>query len=76
MLVLTRKIGEKFLMGSDMNIKILGVKGKQVRIGIEAPESVNIVREELLGRDPKSTRFRVALFLKARNKGVTPFVNQ
>ncbi len=76
MLVLTRKIGEKFLMGSDMNIKILGVKGKQVRIGIEAPESVNIVREELLGRDPKSTRFREALFLKASNKGVTPFVNQ
>lgn len=76
MLVLTRKIGEKFLMGSDMNIKILGVKGKQVRIGIEAPESVNIVREELLGRDPKSTRFWEDLFLKASNKSVAPFVNQ
>lgn len=51
MLVLTRKIGEKFLMGHDMNIKILGVRGKQVKIGIEAPESVHIVREELLTRD-------------------------
>ena len=51
MLVLTRKIGEKFLMGHDMNIKILGVRGKQVKIGIEAPDSVHIVREELLTRD-------------------------
>ncbi|PJD93803.1 MAG: carbon storage regulator [Legionella sp.] len=76
MLVLTRKIGEKFLMGHDMNIKILGVKGKQVRIGIEAPESVNIVRAELLSRDPKSTRFWENSFLKGSNKDVAPLVNQ
>lgn len=76
MLVLTRKIGEKFLMGNDMNIKILGVKGKQVRIGIEAPESVNIVREELLSQDSKYTKHCEDLFLKTTNKGCGSIVNQ
>lgn len=75
MLVLTRKIGERFLMGHDMNIKILGVNGNQVRIGIEAPESVHIVREELLGRDPKSTKFWENLLIKTRDRSCESIVN-
>lgn len=51
MLVLTRHIGETILVGPDIEVTVLGVKGGQVRIGINAPKNVNIVREELLKRD-------------------------
>jgi len=57
MLVLTRRINEKLTIGQDVNVIVLGVKGNQVRLGIEAPESVNIVREELLRPDSKYFNF-------------------
>ncbi len=47
MLVLTRKEGEAIRIGLDIMVRILAVKGKQVKIGIEAPGSVKILREEL-----------------------------
>lgn len=47
MLVLTRKIGELIVIGDDIKIKIVEIKGKQVRIGIEAPRSVAVNREEI-----------------------------
>jgi len=47
MLALTRKIDEKIQIGSDICITILHVRGKQVRIGIEAPRQVRVVRAEL-----------------------------
>jgi carbon storage regulator len=47
MLVLTRKIGEQIVIGDDIIIKIVEVKGKQVRVGIEAPRSVEVNREEI-----------------------------
>ena len=47
MLVLTRKIGEQIVIGDDIKIKIVEVKGKQVRVGIEAPKSVEVNREEI-----------------------------
>jgi carbon storage regulator CsrA len=51
MLALTRKIDEKIQIGSDICITILHVRGKQVRIGIEAPRQVRVVRGELSGDD-------------------------
>ena len=48
MLVLTRKREQKIRIGSDVVIKVLKVQGDQVSIGIEAPKSLPIVREELL----------------------------
>jgi len=48
MLILTRKKGEVFYIGEDITIAVLGVHGGQVRIGIEAPESINIARKELI----------------------------
>lgn len=51
MLILTRRVLESLLIGDDVVVKVLGVKGNQVRIGIEAPEDVIVVREELLERD-------------------------
>ena len=47
MLVLTRKLQEKICIGNDITVTILRVKGQQVRIGIEAPRNVRVVRGEL-----------------------------
>jgi len=49
-LVLTRKIGEKIQIGDDICITIMEVKGKQVRVGIEAPAQVKVHREEIYQR--------------------------
>ena len=47
MLILTRRVGESLVIGDDINIIVLGVKGNQVRLGIEAPDDVSIHREEI-----------------------------
>ncbi len=47
MLVLTRKIGEKVIIGDDVSVTILGLFGNHVRLGINAPTSVDIHREEI-----------------------------
>lgn len=55
MLILTRCENEKILIGKDIKITILQVKGKQIRIGIDAPKSMRIMREEVIERDEKLT---------------------
>ena len=47
MLILTRRSGESLLIGDDIKISVLGVKGHQVRIGIHAPKDVSVHREEI-----------------------------
>ncbi|MBU25294.1 MAG: carbon storage regulator [Gammaproteobacteria bacterium] len=47
MLVLTRKIGEKIIIGDDISLTILGLFGNHVRLGINAPKAVDIHREEV-----------------------------
>ena len=47
MLVLSRKPGQSLIIGEDVRVKIVEVRGQQVRIGIEAPSRVSVVREEL-----------------------------
>ena len=76
MLVLSRKIGERILIGEDIYLVALGIQKGSMRFGIEAPKSVNIVREELLGRDEKSTNFWQNLLLKSGNKNSESFVNR
>uniref|UniRef100_A0A7C5EVK9 Translational regulator CsrA n=1 Tax=Desulfobacca acetoxidans TaxID=60893 RepID=A0A7C5EVK9_9BACT len=50
MLILTRKIGEGLFIGDDIRITILEVRGKQIRLGIEAPANVVVLREEIYRR--------------------------
>ena len=48
MLILTRRINETIMIGGEITVTVLGVKGNQVRIGIDAPDDVRIVRDESL----------------------------
>jgi len=51
MLILTRQIGETIVIDHDIRVTVLAAKGSQVRIGIEAPDEVDIIREELIIED-------------------------
>ena len=71
MLILTRRVGETVMIGNDVTVTVLGVKGNQVRIGINAPKNVAVHREEIFERikreqqgeqdtDPATTRSEFA----------------
>ena len=50
MLILTRRVGETLMIGEDVTVTVLGVKGNQVRIGVNAPRDVAVHREEIFER--------------------------
>lgn len=55
MLILTRRVGETVMIGNDVTFTVLGVKGNQVRVGVNAPKEVPVHREEIYERIRRET---------------------
>ena len=60
MLILTRRVGETVMIGTDVTVTVLGVKGNQVRVGINAPKEVPVHREEIFERIKKEQEAKAA----------------
>lgn len=61
MLILTRRVGETVMIGDDVSVTVLGVKGNQVRIGVNAPKDVAVHREEIFERIQREQQPRISV---------------
>jgi carbon storage regulator len=73
MLILTRRVGETLMVGDEVTVTVLGVKGNQVRIGVNAPKDVAVHREEIYQRiqREKVAHLEAALQEQSGNKAST-----
>lgn len=75
MLILTRRVGESLMVGDDVTITILGVKGNQVRVGVNAPKDVGVHREEIYQRIQREKLMSLEAALKAGQHAGSEFKN-
>ncbi len=59
MLILTRRLGESLYIGENMRITVLGLQGKQIKLGIDVPDDVTVYREEVYNRVTEENRLAV-----------------
>jgi carbon storage regulator len=69
MLILTRRVGETVMIGNDVTVTVLGVKGNQVRIGVNAPRDVAVHREEIFERIKREEQAGAAELAKTNGNG-------
>jgi carbon storage regulator len=67
MLILTRRVGESLMVGDEVTITVLGVKGNQVRIGVNAPKDVGVHREEIYQRIQREKLTKLEAALKGQH---------
>ncbi|MEM9744248.1 MAG: carbon storage regulator CsrA [Pseudomonadota bacterium] len=67
MLILTRRVGETLMIGDEIKVTVLGVKGNQVRLGVSAPKNVSVHREEIYDRIQKEVDDAGAVKLTPKN---------
>lgn len=70
MLIVTRRMGETIMIGDDICVTVLGVKGNQVRIGVTAPDTVPVHREEIYERIAQERARRVSSDLPASTQDI------
>ncbi|MDR1072344.1 MAG: carbon storage regulator CsrA [Treponema sp.] len=78
MLILSRKVNEKIMIGDDIAISIIEIKGDQIRIGIDAPRSVKVFRQEVLAEIKAANKAasESGADLLALDMAVAPFANR
>jgi carbon storage regulator len=59
MLILTRRVGEVLKIGDDISLTVLGIKGHQVRVGIDAPKEISVHREEIYWRTKNKNQDKI-----------------
>ncbi|CAL4322506.1 carbon storage regulator CsrA [Buchnera aphidicola] len=67
MLILTRRVGETLIIGNEITVTVLGVKGNQVRIGVNAPQKVSVHREEIY-QQIKNEKYKYKQFKTHKKK--------
>jgi carbon storage regulator len=60
MLILTRRVGESVMIGQEISVTVLGVKGNQVRLGVQAPREVAVHREEIHDRIKREQETKIS----------------
>ncbi|AST56859.1 MULTISPECIES: carbon storage regulator CsrA [Thermoanaerobacterium] len=74
MLILTRKIGQSLIIGDDIEVKVVGIDGENIKIGISAPKDVSVVRKELL--EVKDENKKAALIDKSSLKKLEKLIKK
>ena len=69
MLILSRRVGESIMIGDDVRVTILGIKGGQIRVGVDAPKSISVHRQEVYERLRRENTVSIAVLKAVESAG-------